>query len=286
MQPEPPARWHFPSTGFGQETVQDSATTNFRDSPLDKFVREILQNSTDAHDHNAVGPVEVTFREVVYPSELFGAAELLRHAEAAKREAEKEEQGKQGKLAQQYAAVCETLRSDTIRCLEISDRNTTGLSGGKWEALLIKAGSVKKDGRGSGGGNGVGKNAVFNISAAKTAFYYTCYQNGAGRRRHRREQWMGKSMLSVHQLAGEDERRQHIGFYRPDAQSHEAVEGDAIPAEFRMKTAPGQPNTPPNGTTVTVLGFQPQTDSWMPEIAQSAAANFFYAIHNETLIVN
>lgn len=281
MQPEPPARWHFPSTGFGQEIVQDSATTNFRDSPLDKFVREILQNSTDARDHNAVGPVEVTFREVVYPAELFGAAELLRHAEAA-REAAKQEAD--GKLEQQYAAVCQTLDSDTIRCLEISDRNTTGLSGGKWEALLIKAGAVKKDHRGSGGGYGIGKNAVFNLSAAKTAFYYTCYQNGAGRRRHRMEKWMGKSMLSTHELDGD--RRQHIGFYRPNLNSHAAVQGDAIPAQFRMKTAPGQPNTPPNGTTVTVLGFAPQTDAWMPEIAKSAAANFFFAIHNETLMVN
>ena len=74
--------WHFPPTNGGVRVIQESATTNFRESPLDKFVREVLQNSTDAHDHNA-GPVEVTFQEAEYPSDLFGAENLLRHAEAA-----------------------------------------------------------------------------------------------------------------------------------------------------------------------------------------------------------
>ena len=52
-----------------------------------------------------------------------------------------------------------------------------------------------------------------------------------------------------------------------------------------MKTAPGQPNTPPNGTTITVLGFEPQSTEWPQEIAKSTIANFFYAIHRGQLIV-
>ena len=75
-------RWDFPPTGGGVVVIQESATASFRDSPLDKFVREVLQNSTDAHDHNA-GPVQVTFQEAEYPAELFGAGGLLAHTEAA-----------------------------------------------------------------------------------------------------------------------------------------------------------------------------------------------------------
>ena len=52
-----------------------------------------------------------------------------------------------------------------------------------------------------------------------------------------------------------------------------------------MKTATGQPNTPPNGTTITVLGFESKSTDWPQEIAKSAAANFFCAIHRDQLIV-
>ncbi len=283
MNPDQPSHdernpcWHFPPTGGGVETIQDSATTNFRESPLDKFVREILQNSTDAHDHNA-GSVEVTFAEAEYPSTLFGAEQLRAHTEAAWFAATEENQPK---LADQYQKAYELLGQPTIRCLNITDRNTTGLSGDKWDALLIKAGAIRKDGPAPGGGNGVGKNAVFNVSAAKTAFYYTCYQNGAGRKRHRVEKWMGKSMLTAHTIGGE--MRQHIGFYRHEDRS--PIEGSAVPEIFRMKTEPGLPNTPPNGTTITVVGFEPRNDDWPQEIAKSTAANFFYAIHHGKLVV-
>ena len=269
--------WHFPPTGGGIEVIQESATTNFRESPLDKFVREVLQNSTDAHDHNA-GPVEVTFREAFYPSELFGAEVLIEHTEAAWFAASEENQPK---LADQYQNAAETLRMPTIRCLNIADRNTTGLSGYKWDALLTKAGAIRKDQTTAGGRFGIGKNAVFNVSTAKTAFYYTCFQDGTGRKRHRVEKWMGKSVLTAHTIG--EETLQHIGFYRHiDGQP---ISGSAVPETFRMKTAPGQPNTPPNGTTITVLGFEPQSADWPQEIAKSAAANFFCAIHSDQLVV-
>lgn len=276
-QRSPSPNWHFPPTGGGIEVIQESATTNFRESPLDKFVREVLQNSTDAHDHNA-GPVEVTFQETTYPSELFGANALTKHTEAARLAASEENQPK---LADQYQKAAETLRQSTIRCLNIADRNTTGLSGSKWDALLTKAGAIKKDQTTAGGRFGIGKNAVFNVSAAKTAFYYTCFQDGTGRKRHRVEKWMGKSVLTAHTIG--EETRQHIGFYRHS--DGQPLEGSAIPEPIRMKAAPGQPNTPPNGTTITVLGFEPQSTEWPQEIAKSTIANFFYAIHRGQLIV-
>ena len=237
--------WHFPPTGGGVEVIQESATTNFRESPLDKFVREILQNSTDAHDNN-LGPVEVTFQEALYPSELFGANALLNHTQAALLAASEENRPK---LAEQYRKAGETLSENAIRCLNIADRNTTGLAGENWSALLTKSGAVRKNQTTAGGDRGMGKNAVFNVSAAKTAFYYTCFQEGNGRKRHRIEKWMGKSVLTAHTIDGET--RQHIGFFR-HSDGH-PVEGSAIPEPFRMKVEAGQPNIPTTGTTITVL---------------------------------
>ena len=202
--PQPGPNWHFPPTGGGIEVIQESATTNFRESPLDKFVREVLQNSTDAHDDD-FGPVEVTFQEAIYPSELFGAKSLFKHTEAACTVASEE---KRPKLAIQYPKASEILSQQAIRCLNVSDRNTTGLEGGNWAALLTKAGAVRKNLATAGGDRGMGKNAVFNVSTAKTAFYYTCFQEGAGRKRHRVEKWMGKSILTAHTIG--EETRQHI----------------------------------------------------------------------------
>ena len=269
--------WDFPPTHGGVEVVREAAATNFRESPLDKFVREILQNSTDAHDHNA-GPVEVVFREELHPSSLFGAEGLLVHARASERAAKDE---KQPKLVETFQTVAEVLGKPHLRCLTVSDFNTTGLSGDKWDALILKAGSNRKDGPGAGGSQGVGKNAVFNVSAAKTAFYYTCFQNGKGRKRHRVEKWMGKSVLACHDALGE--RRQHIGFFR--SRGANPIEGAAIPTEFRAKPPQGQLNIPPNGTAITILGFEPRDENWAEEVVKSAAANFFHAIHRGELIV-
>ena len=107
--------WHFPPTGGGVEVIQESATTNIRESPLDKFVPEILQNSTDAHDHN-LGPVEVTFQEALYTSELFGANALLNHTQAALL-ADSEEN--RPKLAEQYRKAGETLSKNNPICATI-----------------------------------------------------------------------------------------------------------------------------------------------------------------------
>ena len=270
-------RWDFPPTFGGVEVVREAAATSFRESPLDKFVREILQNSTDARDTNA-GAVEVVFREELHPSNLFDAEGLLVHARAAERAAKEEELPK---LVETFRDVVEVLGQPQLRCLTVADLNTTGLSGEKWDALILKAGSNRKDGAGAGGSQGVGKNAVFNVSAAKTAFYYTCFQNGKGRKRHRVEKWMGKSVLASHDADGE--RRQHIGFFRSGGA--DPIEGAAIPDPFRAKSPRGRLNIPPNGTAITILGFEPRDENWAEEMVKSAAANFFYAIHRGDLIV-
>ena len=260
------------------EVVREAAATSFRESPLDKFVREILQNSTDARDTNA-GAVEVVFREELHPSNLFDAEGLLVHARAAERAAQNEEE--LPKLVETFRTVVEVLSEPNLRCLTVADLNTTGLSGEKWDALILKAGSNRKDSAGAGGSQGVGKNAVFNVSAAKTAFYYTCFQNGKGRKRHRVEKWMGKSVLASHYADGE--RRQHIGFFR--SVDRHPIEGAAIPDAFRAKSPRGRLNIPPNGTAITILGFEPRDENWAEEMVKSAAANFFYAIHRGDLIV-
>ena len=74
--------WHFPPRGWGLDVVQDSASTHFRDDPIPKLVREVLQNSLDANDKQLAGPVDVEIAERYVTSDTIGAKELAEHLES------------------------------------------------------------------------------------------------------------------------------------------------------------------------------------------------------------
>ena len=55
--------WHFPPRGWGLDVIQDLSNAHFRDAPIQKLVREVLQNSLDANDTDLAGSVEVEITE-------------------------------------------------------------------------------------------------------------------------------------------------------------------------------------------------------------------------------
>ena len=67
--------WYFPPRGWGLDVIQDSSSTHFRDDPIPKLVREVLQNSLDANDKDLVGPVEVEISESYVDGRTIGAEE-------------------------------------------------------------------------------------------------------------------------------------------------------------------------------------------------------------------
>ena len=74
--------WHFPPRGWGLDVIQDLSNAHFRDAPIPKLVREVIQNSLDANDTNLAGPVEVEISECTVDPELIGARQLKLHLEA------------------------------------------------------------------------------------------------------------------------------------------------------------------------------------------------------------
>lgn len=270
--------WQFPPSGGGNVYVEDPAISHFRENPLDKFVREILQNSTDARDHN-FPTVHISFTETMHRTADILADDLIPHIEASVAIAEAE--GKP-KLRQRYERAISALKKRRIRCLDVTDSNTTGLLPPNWDALIYKAGSNQKgDNPAAGGTHGIGKYASFNISAARTVFYYTCIQQGRGRTAQRIERWAGKSLLSTHHIGQREV--QHTGFFRHE--DHSPITGREIPEEFRTPRPSAQPNTPPCGTTVSIIGFAPNVRDWPNTIARSTITNFFEALRNQSLVV-
>ena len=260
--------WHFPSRGWGLDVIQDLSNAHFRDSPIPKLVRETLQNSLDANDTNLAGPVNVEITECSVDTDLIGGRQLKRHLEQCLNRAKKE----RPKIYSLYDQAVRTLTTENVRCLKIVDSGTLGLKGPSWDALVLQEGSVQKPGEAPGGSNGVGKNAVLNVSDLRTVFYSTRYIDG---RRGRVEKFQGKATLMDHPDPDDaDNNVQHVGFF--SLQKGKPILTKEIPAFFKL---------PEVGTGVFVMGFNPRSDNWVDEVTAAIIDNFFYAVHHKMLVV-
>ena len=127
-----------------------------------------------------------------------------------------------------------------------------------------------------GGAFGIGKNAVFNVSDIQTVFYSTHYVD-IKNRKGRVDKLQGKSTLMSHPNPDNpNESLQHIGFYQND--SGQSINGRRKIADFFRLAEPG--------AGVFIMGFNPRTDNWVDEIIRAVLQNFFYAIHDQRLVVN
>ena len=232
--------WQFPPRNGGIDYVQNPSSAHFRDNPIPKLVRETLQNSLDAKELGLGRPVVVRFEDTEIDGSLVGRQQLLEHMESCRRRAVDDGYGT---VANSYRSAVDALGQDRIRCLRVVDSGTTGLSGNKWNALVVQEGAVRKPGeRAPGGSNGIGKNAVLNVSLLNTVFYSTHYvSSSAGRV----EKLQGKATLMSHpDPRNENESLQHVGFYKRN--NGGPLETTSIPEYFRL----GEP-----GTGVFIMGF-------------------------------
>ena len=264
--------WHFPPRSGGIDFVQDPSSAHFRDDPIPKLVREVIQNSLDARHSGFDGrPIIVRFTDTVVDRAMIGASDLYKHLTACRDRASEESLPSVHRM---YENALRTLRAERVRCLRITDSNTTGLSGSKWNALVEREGAVEKAAQGAPGGSfGIGKNAVFNVSDIQTVFYSTKYID-----EHRDglvEKLQGKATLMAHpDPKNSEEHLQHIGFYQSPGRA--TILGKNIPRFFSLDET---------GTGVFIMGFNPRSDDWIKDVQAAVVANYFYAIHHRKLCV-
>ena len=259
--------WKFSPRGLGIDIIQDSSSAHFKDDPIPKMIRELLQNSLDAKVKGRLVPVEVTITDTRVDPKTIGSEELRPHLQACHQRAEEN-----NKLNIQvlYNKALRALDQPLIRCLKVVDSNTTGLQGPSWDALVFQEGSVYKPGEAPGGSYGIGKNAVLNVSDLRTVFYSTRYSNG---REGRVEKCQGKATLMSHPNPDDmKENVQHIGFYTMPNGS--PILTNDIERFFRLDNV---------GTGVFVLGFNPRSPEWSDEVTRAIIENFFFAVHHKKL---
>lgn len=272
MQIDTKIGWNFPPTNGGRvDGFNDPGIAHFTGTPLGSLARETIQNSLDAR-LGEDRPVHVSFELISLNPDHLGRDEIARTIDECKLTANAD-----GDLAAVSAleAASRTIRQESIPCLRVSDRETTGLRGDHWRALVKMQGiSHKPDLEGAGGSHGIGKYAPFAVSTVRTVFYWTCFhEDGCDQ-----ERFQGKSVLMSH-LNRDDEETQGTGFYGFHRNCRELTEG--IPQGFRVLDAAQRPKP---GTSLTILGFR-ETDNWRRRIAASVIENFFYAIASGGLTV-
>ena len=133
--------WQFPHNSGGQsQGFRDGAIDTFSGRRLSGLVREVIQNSLDAHDDNAGGPVTVDFSLKSIPkSDLADLDQLALHIDKCSEIAELH---KTDDIKEFYDHAKDMIgRKHNIPVLVISDYNTYGLTGpvddqyGAWFAL-------------------------------------------------------------------------------------------------------------------------------------------------------
>ena len=262
--------WHFPPTAGGSETGwNDGDIANFRGARLASLAREVLQNSLDARAK--IGePVHVSFELSDYKRQSGdGWDELSDAIDACAAVA-----GGDRRAVEEIERAQETLQRPTLRFLRISDRNTTGLHGQHWHALVKRTGTTVKEQLDAGGSQGLGKSAPFLFSAIRTIFYWTRFQDG----RREVEMCQGKAILMSHD--GQEGQTQAIGFYGEIEDCGE-LHGLQIPRYIRQVERGGDRG---DGTSLWIAGFAAQ-DGWQRDIAASVISNFFCAIQDGHLSV-
>lgn len=266
--------WNYlPSAGDKVYGMNDSGWDTFAGTPFKSLAREICQNSLDAKkDKNK--PVIVDFH--VFEIEQYKIPQISQIQNAITRAMDFWKIQQEDPATEEFLQFAlDASRNDTIRCLRISDRNTTGLEGSdkrfgtKWCRLLKSEGDSDKPGV-SGGSKGIGKFAPFACSSLRTVFYSTAADDNL-------QASQGVSRL-ISFLEGET-LSMGLGYYGED--------GDRCsPLKNQISLDPNYVRENSDyGTDLYIIGFTEDSD-WKSKMIGSVLDGFLYAIENENLVVS
>lgn len=264
--------WKFPSSDNGPTNgITTSDVETFKGEPMMSLAREICQNSLDAQaDENR--PVHVEFKAFdISPDRIPGISDL---EDAFSRALEYWSGNKSAKKF--FQSGLSVLRGPKVRCLRISDFNTTGLAGSveacssswcssPWNSL-IKASGVSDKSGGSGGSFGIGKFAPIVCSALRTVFYSTVDEKET-------EAYQGVSRIASF--------KDRNGIFTQGTGYYGNEKNTPIFEQFRLDPDYSR-SRGCHGTDIYILGFMGGED-WERQMTASILEGFFYAVYKGAL---
>lgn len=279
-------KWRFPAANHGEKKgISSGDAEAFRKFPYQAFAREIIQNSIDARASDEE-PTKVEFSSFeIKKEELPGFAELEAQVRRCKEFYQYKDEYKDA-----YDKILSVLGKSMIKCLRVSDYNTTGLvgvdsnsqKGNKFNALAKGTGLSEKNRSLSGGSKGVGKNAAFLMSKIKTVFYSTNANQDTDGNFSTHLGYIGVSNLisgwvdDQHKNPGDD-YTQGTGYFSLN-DSNDAILG-VLDLDHSCRKREEE-----SGTDIYVLGFEPESE-WKNEIVCSILDSFMAAITRNQLSV-
>ena len=276
--------WRFPPLSGGtKQGYTNNDIEGFKGEELiDNLAREICQNSLDARDDSAQGPVKVVFELKQVQTDKYDVFSGYSQCLKGCREFWTRNGGKIDAKLDAFLTDAEAcIKKPTISVLVASDYNTKGLIGNHnmddistpWEALTGADGMSVKPDDNSGGSFGIGKNAPFACSSLSMVFYNTWDINdyrafiGVGRVATLLNE-AGKPTQRVGKYQNnDDENEKWLPIYEEDSNAFRDL-------FVREK----------HGTDVIVVGFN-EVDNWQSDILKAVIKNFFVAIKEEKLVV-
>jgi hypothetical protein len=264
-------KWRFPGNGGVKVAGLDTGDlqTFMRDS-MAALAREICQNSVDAKNPDAKGPVVVEFNSFqLDPSFIPG-----RDALAGEIKRCLEYWSENPKTYTRLINMAAAMQTSKVTCLRISDFGTTGLVGvsdfasqkSPWYSLIHGSGMSEKQGM-TGGSKGIGKYATFVNSAFRTVFYSTTTIN-------HEVGYEGIAYLCSSKLETPtvpNELTQGIGCFGADAGNNPVLEKLDLDPSFHERDD-GKP-----GTDIYILGFLDSGD-WKQDIVSKVLESFMAAV--------
>lgn len=268
-------KWYFPNGCRKNIGINNGNIEMFLDTPIVSLGREICQNSGDARRDKSK-PVEVEFKTIKFKtSELPDVDELKYAVDQGELFWKSQNNPKADNF---YARAKETLASEYITVLRVSDHNTIGLSGADqpdntkvpWTALVMSEGASSKDGTG-GGSFGIGKFAAFANSKLRTVFYSTLDST-------KKEASQGLSILaSFFDKSGQKTFGEgYCGALNGDESSPIFKQISFDEAYIR--------DGDDYGTDIYILGFLDNAD-WKTQMIAAVLDGFMYAIDQNMMIV-
>lgn len=161
----------------GDSGINDGNIETYNNFPMESLTKEEEQNSTDAAINNQKNPVIVEYAEFEIETTNLPDYDNLKKTFIDNRAYWDKQLKNDRKAIRFFDSALDVLSKDKIRCLRISDFNTTGLTqvrelSGPWRNLVNNTGVSDKPGR-SGGSFGIGKHAAFACSQLRLVFYNT-----------------------------------------------------------------------------------------------------------------
>lgn len=262
------AQWYFPAgKDIRKESINNAAMEIFRDNPIYSLAREICQNSLDAVD-NKDQPVLVEFQLGSVNANQFPGKDFFLDVvlPCAKNTWSSQDTHK-------FLDHChDSLNSNSLTYLRISDFNTKGLQGANgsgdtspWKSLIEEVGSSIKHDDTSSGSFGIGKAAPFVCSGLRTVFYNTKVKNE------------GTFAIGVSNFVSfdidADLTAQGVGYYGINKK----------PLEYNI-SFDKKYYREHDGTDIYVMDFNEEID-WKKQTILSIIENFLVSIYKEKLTV-